>query len=247
MSTCEMITSFVSRGGLGDAWLAFLKIHGAAQIFSPTRWIHVASHKYQIDPITELMTLVPKIREAKCHLEYIDTDINTVAVDSNIKGLGEPFPEIKLGKFHSDAPYAVIQPFAGNPDSPRGFSPSAMFDVAEAAAQMKLDPVLIGSKYLFGQGFPAAAGLAGSVSNMTGKTSLRTSLQILKGASLFVGFRGFLAYAAMALRVPSIVIFDNENCAKRCVHHAWQNGTKILISTSKIIDAGEVIQLMRNA
>lgn len=227
--------SFISKGGMGDAWLSLLKIAQCATTLDSVSWIHAARRLNQVEGVTEMMTLVPKIRYGKCLKPGEELrEQGRCAVKSSILGLDNPFLELEIKPYNSEIGYAVVQPYAGNSDAPRHFSPSALIELTAGLASMDLDVALLGGKFAFDG--------SKRLTNLTGRTSIRTSLQILKGARYFVGHYGFLAYAAMSLRVPSLVLFDSSNKIDGKIHCKWKPTTRTLVAPTRTIDASEILK-----
>lgn len=240
MSTHDRTPKFFSSGGLGDAWIVFLKIWGELFQGDQVVWNHATSHSFHRDSITQLMALVPGIAEANVHIitkatirrvekQYVDN--NTERLRSTAFDIPNPLPNltsiikpVKLKK-----PIAIVQPAAGRDDkSFRHFTPYAVNMLIENFQHEGKDVVLLGYKY--------TAATPDSVSNLTGKTSIATALSIIASASNFIGFDGFLAYVAMSLRIHSRVAFHAPGLSHHYSHPRWREHSEFCLTGQKIIE-----------
>lgn len=234
---------FYSSGGLGDAWIAFLKIWDKTCCSDDdVWWHHQTGHDVHVDPIEQLMALMPGIVEGKVHkvtkgnmdaVEAQYMDENTLRLRSTAFDIENPIPNLLgvIGKIGSDSdkPIAVIQPAAGRPDkSFRHFTPYAVNTLIDFYRNDGRDVVLLGHKY--------NAAVPTGVQNLTGKTSVKKALAVMNSASDFIGFDGFLAYAAMSMGVRSRVAFHMPGLSHHYMHPVWRERSEVCLSAQKISD-----------
>lgn len=238
---------YLSSGGLGDAWICFLKIWN--DVFDEGKkvhWEHMTGHDVHVEPITELMTLMPKITYGKCHkiTKSIQKNVEDAIMsssrdfkrlDTKARGIVDPTPEflpfqpVFKERFGD---YVVIQPAAGRPDnSYRCFMPYAVMELVEHFAGKKV--VLLGARY--------KGAVPENVINFTDKTAISTAIQVIKGADHFVGFDGFLAYVAMSLKIPSCVVFHDPRLPAHYMNATWDKNSKWMIGPQRISDQVDLV------
>lgn len=238
---------YLSSGGLGDAWICFLKIwDDVYDGFENVHWEHMTSHQVHVDPVTELMTLMPRIVYGKCHKidkqSYQATERTLTAANEGIKRLntvagliGDATPQLlwfepRFKEQFGD--YVVIQPAAGRPDnSYRCFMPYAIMELVEHFGGKKI--VLLGAEF--------KGAVPDNVVNLTNRTPIKTAIEIVKGADHFVGFDGFLAYVAMSMRVPTTLIFHDPRLPEHYMNPQWEEHTKWLIGPQRISDQVDLV------
>ncbi len=124
-----MVFKFLSSGGLGDAWVALLKIwdiiHDKPN--PQVMWSHLSSHEFHHDSIIQLMVLVPGIVEANFHkvtkstiyqLEARIKDEHTIRLRSTAFDLVDPCPDFSwVLRSGITEKFAVVQPAAGRDDN----------------------------------------------------------------------------------------------------------------------------------
>jgi len=242
-NTSDRSSMFFSSGGLGDAYITMLKIIEQAE--HPIKWWHGTGHDIHLEPITELMTILPGVVEAKCckitketvkQLEKEKIDLGAVRLNTKVSELTFPTPNLEFVHPYiekTDRDYVVLQPVAGRPDnSLRSFSPGAILTLVDFFCE-KYDVVLLGMKYDLS---------SNKIVNLTGETSVRTALGIVKGAKHFIGFDGFLAYVAMSMIVPSTVLFHDARLPSHYMHDGWKERTKAHITPQRINDVGFMLK-----
>lgn len=231
---------FFSSGGLGDAWIAFLKIWDVVfdGVDDKIIWNHMTSHEFHRDSITQLMALMPGIVEANVHIitkatmekvEAQHVDENTERLRSTAFDIGNPIPDLHsiFTLPHRDDKFAIIQPAAGRSDgSFRHFTPYAVNILIDHFWQRGMCVVLLGYKY--------GAAVPNGVKNLTGKTSIVYALNLIKNSSEFIGFDGFLAYAAMSMGVRSRVAFHMPGLSHHYSHPEWRKNSEFCLTSQKI-------------
>lgn len=239
---------FFSSGGLGDAYICFMKILEQAKGYHVS-WEHMTSHQVHVEPITELMNLVPDISHGKCHkitkstaheTEAMCVDDDTIRLNTVAKELEQPFPElhfIKEGLWSAtDELYAVIQAGAGRPDdnSFRYFTPHSVNSICEMYGKKDMRALILGAEY--------TSAVPDRAENLTGKTTIQSAIEILSGANYFVGHDGFLAYVAMSMRIPSTVVFHDPRLPNHYMHPAWAERSNVRVGPNRISNADLVLQ-----
>jgi len=229
---------FLSSGGLGDAWICFLKIIHASN-GERVVWDHMTGHQIHVDPITELMTVMPDIQEAKCHKidkksrpdkeKFLMTE-GTIRLNTKAGEIESPTPDLPvINNIYEKEDYVVVQPGAGRPNdnSFRYFMPYAVDSFIELFKSKNKGIVLLGAEYKTQNE---------DCFNLTNKSSIKTSLQIIRGSKFFIGFDGFLAYAAMSMKIPSIVIFHDPILPDHYMNKAWEKLTTWTVGPQRISD-----------
>jgi len=237
----QNVHKFFSSGGLGDAWIAFLKIWDVVfdGIDDKVIWNHSTSHEFHRDSISQLMGLMPGIVEANVHtitkatmgkVEAQHVDKDTKRLRSTAFDIVDPTPGLTdiLGpKVNLDKPIAIIQPAAGRPDrSFRHFTPYAVNTLIQQFHDRGKEVVLLGFKY--------SSAVPEGVNNLTGKTPIGTALKLIYSAEDFIGFDGFLAYVAMSMKVRSRVAFHAPGLSHHYSHPEWRKHSEFCLTTQKI-------------
>jgi hypothetical protein len=239
---------FLSSGGLGDAWICFLKILHASK-GERVIWDHMTGHQIHVDPVTELMTLMPGIQEAKCHKINRDTrnelekslmTSHTIRLNTKANEIENPIPNLSFVRkiYQEDDPYVIIQPGAGRPidKSFRYFMPFAVDTLVEFFRDKQKNTVLLGAEYKARNDYAL---------NLTNKTPIKTALELISCADFFVGFDGFLAYVAMSMNIPSCVIFHDPILPEHYMHNDWKNKTKFFVGPQRISEAKTLQEIIK--
>jgi hypothetical protein len=238
---------FLSSGGLGDYWIALLKILDCQPEFIEST--HLTRHQEHVEPITQLMSLLPNITHAKCFKVTRDTKpfaeesvmsqgdvIRLTSKASDIRNSilnCLPFKSIYENEYGD---YAVIQPIAGrsitneDPNALRKFMPYAVSSLIEYFTKKGLRTMLLGKPY--------EIATPRGILDMTGKTTVKQAIELVKNAKYFVGYDGFLAYVSMSFGVPSAVIFHDPRIVDHYMHPKWREKTNVLVGSQRI--SGEI-------
>lgn len=232
---------FFSSGGLGDAWIAFLKIMSFKQTpeFAGSKvvWNHMTGHDFHVDTIRQIVNLVPDLFEGNVHkitkstmgqVEARVKDEHTLRLQSTAFDLHTPCPDFSwVLRSGLAGDIAVIQPAAGRDDkSFRHFTPYAVNTLIELFKEQGKKVVLLGYKY--------SAAVPEGVVNMTGKTTILHAISIIRDSSEFIGFDGFLAYVAMSMKVQSRVAFHAPGLSHHYSHPEWRKNSEFCLTSQKI-------------
>ncbi len=232
------LNKFFSSGGTGDCWLQMIKLLQQINVDDKVVWNHASSHEFHRDAVIQLMALVPGIIEANFHIvtratmslvesQYVDE--NTTRLTSTAFDIINPLPDLTsiIKPVELKKPIAIVQPAAGRDDeSIRYFTPYAVNTLIENFQREGKDVVLLGQKY--------TAATPDGVNNLTGKTNVKTALSIIASANDFIGFDGFLAYAAMAMGVRSRVAFRAPGISYHYIHPEWRKRSEFCLTYPKI-------------
>ena len=236
----------LSTGGLGDSWIAFLKILDMAlRDFS---WTHLTGHEVHVGPIQELMELMPFTRSVKCQFSPKDSRANDLLkfpgatrVDSKAHSIKTPiikspqrnvtFPEFK------NLDYVVIQPAAGRPDgSYRYFDEEIAQILTDRFAEKGIETILLGTMGEYN---------IDGAKNYIGKTNISGCISIISGAKHVVALDGFIAYVAMSFGIKTSVIFHEPQLYYHYMHDKWKSYTNAIVGSQKIFDKSYVDLIMQ--
>lgn len=220
--------SFISTGGLGDAFISFLKLR---QINFRLDWLHVESTDKIKQPFETFFRgicdgqITPSFEHDSNYIEnYRKGRWNDrIPVSSGIDGFcplkGETnivlhHPFLDLPQEKSDGYDVVIQCSAGAKNN-RGWT----FDPRELARHVRRvcnkKVAIVGSDEKF---FDPK-----DQDNFTTKLDLLETCNIIKNSRLFVGLSGFLVFYALATRVRVIQCQIDESHNRRYFHEKWNS------------------------
>ena len=232
------MTNYISTGGLGDAWIAALKLK-QFNLVPVKSWLHVESNNNIEKAFKELFPTC----DFECDPDYIQhykegkwKDYTPVSsgIDSwcPLKGdtkmeLTYPFHRTSLSKTKQ---YDVcLQVSAGAKNNRKwNFNPLLLQSIL---IQKGMSCVLVGSDSSYEE--------KDNQLNFVGKLSLKESLEIMERSKLFVGLSGFLNYYACSRQIKNIHLIESEENERRYYHEAW---SKIWTTGIKY---GTIIEILR--
>lgn len=247
------MTTYVSSGGFGDAWIALLKIRAATAITrSMHNWIHCHRRAEHAQSIGELVGLLPNIdfKEARhCprpgqtqeEVRRLKKDAGAKFINSNARELCHPCPSLSfLARPRPIADdYAIINPEAGKPANWRAITPGILQHLVDELSQSGLKVVLVGKN----PNHTKAHKVNGAL-NLCGQTSVAELINWVYHADSFFAFDGAIAYMAMSMGKPGTILFTHQEKRNGAMHgymcDQWRSQvdlgvTKNLLSSMKDI------------
>jgi hypothetical protein len=219
----------ISHGGLGDCYIAFLKIFERYKT-EAIRWTHVTANECHKPGIEALIDMYPRLESSKVVLiQYKDTYKNyistflvekqgSVEITSCAKELKSGITEFVPAAHEWAKGFGgsgVLQPLAGRmgDNSKRGFLKEAILGVLPAYDN---DMILLGEDFELEHD---------GVVNLTGKTTIEEAVAILYNAKSFLGYDGFLAYVAMSFGIPTTILWHVVTLPDWYMHPDWEENS----------------------
>lgn len=212
------MTHFVSRGGFGDAWIAFLKVREAIHPIATCDtkyWTHCTRRIEHRKSIVDLMNLMPGV-VADCELllngkvvtqrvREITRFTSGVEIGSNVSELRDKNLDMNFlaGPRPIEEPYVIINPEAGKPANWRAIDKDLLQQIVNDSS---IRTVFLGKK----PEHTNSARVSGNVVDMCGRTSVSQLINWIYYAESFFAFDGAIAYMAMSMGKRGTVLFTHD-------------------------------------
>lgn len=234
---------FLSTGGLGDAWIVWLKIveFWAACIQDEIDWIHVESHDGIRDALNELFPSMEGLKfQFLCdplYQQHVREGLwkDRIAISTSIDGKCDLHGET----MNLSHPFLLRKPIIETAIEPRFYDVTIQvsggakndrnwkFDLLRYAAFLRSGEwkvALVGNDSRFADDKDP--------DNFVGKIGLNETLQVIDFSKLFIGLSGFLNYYACSNRVKNIHLIESEENEKRYYHPLWSEYTTGIVYPS---------------
>lgn len=217
----------LSTGGLGDAFIALLKIHWCPEI---TEWTHIESNDISV-PLKHIWKMIDWDLETKfIHDPNYIHNIEKYRKESDVI---VPIPVQGMCEFHKkewplkfsfiNRPFKekdfdiVIQSSAGS-NMDRNWN----HDILKIAVLLKSTGrhvTIIGSEK------PNKNMSTNDILDLRGRTDLSDAFHIIQKSNVFIGLSGLLNYYACASKIPNIHVIESEKHEKLYYNDDWNQYT----------------------
>lgn len=234
-STKGLIVKYISTGGAGDAFIAFLKVKDKVQLFDEKpEWLHVESNEIVGKICNQLFCSDGYFGEVGLRFTF---DCDEDYIENYRRGKWKGYTPVSSGQdllcpLKGFTNVEMTSPFLTSLEPPEEKSWDVCVQASAGAKNNRkwlFSPVEL-INLLRRRGFKAC--LIGTdmnffddkdEDNLVGKLSIDSCLSVINRSQKFIGLSGLLNYYACAKKIENAHLVESEEHEKRYYHPEWKS------------------------